>query len=297
MPAFCRRLRQFLSFKSPPHLADLENSPKPICEAFGGTDKGLVRPTNQDALWYDADMGAFAVADGLGGHQSGEVASTLAIRQCHRVIAEAWSENRWIWPSSWGRMRLEPQDDLPPKILRHALWVAHRFLIRSMVAQPEWAGMGTTLTAAIISGQRLHIAHVGDSRLYLFRDGQLKQCTRDHSYLQFLIDAGLVRSEEARNHPARTRLLQSLGGKSMAIDHSLQVLQEGDRLLLCTDGLHHMVPNEALTLLMGQSNVSPNQLVHQLIQEANSQGGRDNIALIVVFLASGEAPRRQGPLP
>ncbi|MCG8489222.1 MAG: protein phosphatase 2C domain-containing protein, partial [Chromatiales bacterium] len=224
------------------------------------------------------------VGDGLGGHKAGEVASTFALKRFKHAIEEARYGDRWVWPTNWGDHDFKTETHLLPGILQHAISSAHQFLHQTVRDHPEWRGMGTTIVAAIFSGDHLYFAHVGDSRLYLLRNGVLYQRTEDHSYVQFLVNTGQINAEEAKVHPGRSRLMQSLGGEAISIAHGEDILKPGDRLLLCTDGIHHMLPHERLEQILRQPEASPRQMTQQLIEEANVQGGRDNMAVIVVTI-------------
>ncbi len=224
------------------------------------THVGLVRSNNQDAFAPDNDDSAagpvvIAIADGMGGHVGGEVASRTAIAA---AIAETDGEPV---------QRVERADQA---------------VIEAMVADPSLQGMGTTLTLALLTAEgTARIAHVGDSRAYLLRDGELRQLTDDHSVVGELVRAGLLTPEEARHHPRRNLVTRSVGMGDVSVDLVEEDLLPGDRLLLCSDGLTDMVDDDDITRLLGEGG-APSEAAWDLIDAANAAGGRDNTTVAVV---------------
>ena len=225
----------------------------------GGTHIGLVRPNNEDAFYPEQDGGAVdrllaAVADGMGGHTGGEVASRTAAARA----AEA---------------------EGPPEARVEA---ANRAVMAAVLNDPGLAGMGTTLTLAEFGpGGLLALGHVGDSRAYLLRGGRLDQLTTDHNMAQELVDQGEITKEEARTHPRSSWLTQALGFEDrLDVEAASIGLEAGDRLLLCSDGLHGELPDGEILRLLGAG--APSDAVWGLIEAANLAGGRDNITVVVV---------------
>ena len=225
-------------------------------------DRGKVRPTNQDALLVSPPL--FAVADGLGEAPRGEVASRLALDT------------------------LKARLTAPPsaEALADAAREAARAIWQRADAEPSLEGMGTTLTAvAVLDGAdqtRLAVVNVGDSRAYLFREGQLSQLTRDHSVVQGLIDAGEVPPEQWRTHPKRALLTRALGMAPVVDpDISLPALAGSTRVLLCTDGLTAQADDTQLAAVLS-AVTDPEQAAAELVQLANRHGGDDNTAVIVI---------------
>ena len=229
------------------------------------TDIGRQRKNNEDSLLAivpeDSEILAkkgalFVVSDGLGGHENGEIASTLAVR----TINEKYYE--------------DTQDSIPDAL---------RLAIQQANAEIHQAGkeMGTTCVVAVLQGDTVHIANVGDSRAYLERAGQLRQLSRDHSIVADELRAGLITKEQARHHPQLNVITRCLGtDNTVEVDTFSESVQDGDRLLLCTDGLTNLVEEEELARIVQQ--FQPAESVNQLILRANEEGGPDNITAIVV---------------
>ncbi|MBQ2698779.1 MAG: Stp1/IreP family PP2C-type Ser/Thr phosphatase [Firmicutes bacterium] len=222
---------------------------------------GAVREKNEDAVFCDKKAGLFAVADGLGGHLAGEVASATAVR----ILAETF----------W---RTHEED--AALVLREAFYEANSVLHEAGKAA-EMAGMGTTMTAAAARGDTLHIAHVGDSRAYIINKQGIRQLTTDHSLVAELVEQGKLTPEEARNHPQRHIIRRSLGQEAfIKVDEITTTWHKGDYLLMCTDGLYAMVDDIDLQeLVLRSANI---ELAARFMAEiAFNRGGYDNISLIL----------------
>jgi len=232
------------------------------------SDVGRVRAQNEDSFSTDVPPGLFIVADGMGGHAAGEVASSLAVR-C----------------ASEGMVTLSPDTRRAEagRILENAISDANRVILIEGDAHPEYAGMGTTATTLLLSLRGWwFVAHVGDSRAYLIRNGQVERVTEDHTYVQELVKQGRLSCEEARTHPRSSLLTRALGTTdSIEIDLYGGDLQAGDRFVLASDGLMTMVPEARIEELL-TSPWSAEKLVERLIVEANDAGGHDNTTALVV---------------
>ena len=236
------------------------------------THKGLIRPNNEDSLLCRSEIGLFAVADGLGGHAAGEVASRIAVEVLEAEIAP-----------------LLESEDTDPKALREAMVEsvrkANRRIISEAEGNPKLAGMGTTLTAlAVLPRDAAFVfAHAGDSRLYLFRESELKQLTRDHTYVQELVDKGMLLPEEAQYHPYKHALTRALGIRDdLEVDSEMAELKDGDAFLLCTDGLTNEVPDDFIAQIMSAHTDDPKLCAQKLVAQALSFGGRDNVTVVAV---------------
>ena len=252
-------------------------TPKPGIEAASLTDVGRQRSNNEDSYLYwepdsDAEFlrkGRLAiVADGMGGYEGGQEASRLAIESVREVYEHSFGVDQ-------------------QETLLRGFESAHRNIQRYAAEHPEFYGMGTTCTALSIVGRQLHFAHVGDSRLYHIRAGSMSKLTRDHSYVGRLVESGVVRSEDAEFHPQRHILTAALGsGREVTAhfpDHPI-LLQEGDTLVLCTDGLWGVV-NERDLASVAQTN-SPTDACHKLVNLALERGGPDNITVQVLRISA-----------
>jgi PPM family protein phosphatase len=232
---------------------------------FAATDRGRVRERNEDA--YHCGTTLFAVADGLGGHRAGEIASGIAIE----VVA---------------KLDQPPPDD--PDEARHALMeafaAANRAVIEKAAADPAYSGMATTLTVALLHQDQLHIAHVGDSRAYLLRDGEpLRQLTSDHTVVAQLVRQQRMSRDEAAVHPFRSVLVTAVGLEPEPLVDLLRPLdlQPGDQVLLCSDGLTEPVADETIAELLA-ANSDGDAACLALIDAANRAGGPDNITVVLL---------------
>jgi protein phosphatase len=225
-----------------------------------GSHQGRIRDNNEDSIYPVADGRSdertiVAVADGMGGHVAGEIASSLALTTAVE-LETATPEERVIQ--------------------------GNNAIMDAILTQPSLAGMGTTMTLIELDPiGRATIAHVGDSRAYRLRDGELEQLTRDHTYVAMQIAAGAMTEAEAARHPQRGVLTRALGlGRDVDVDISRERLRVGDRLLLCSDGLNVMLDNDTIAELLGTG--SANEAVWALIEAANQAGGHDNVSVLVV---------------
>jgi serine/threonine protein phosphatase PrpC len=222
------------------------------------SDRGLIRGTNQDSVYAGPRL--LAVADGMGGHAAGDVASKVVIAALEHLDDDA------------------PSGDLL-QALRQAVFDGSEHLREVIREAPQLEGMGTTLTAVLFAGGRLGLCHVGDSRAYLMRDGELSQITHDDTFVQTLIDDGRITEEEANHHPQRSLLLRALNGQDVEPDLSMRDARAGDRYLLCSDGLSGVVTFE--TLAQAMRDPDPQATADRLIELALRSGGPDNITCIV----------------
>jgi protein phosphatase len=236
-------------------------------ESAGKSDAGRVRRRNEDAFVLDPPL--FAVADGMGGAQAGEVASRLA--------AGAFREYR-------DADALEPEERLQAIIQE-----ANRRIYERARADAEVSGMGTTVTAALLTGGRVIIGHVGDSRAYRLRDGRLEQLTEDHSLVGDLMRSGRLTQEEAEAHPQRSVITRALGTDShVDVDTIVVEAAPRDVFLLCSDGLTTMLPDEVIAGTI-EAAASVDEAVRELVRSANRGGGEDNITVVAFEVAGDEA--------
>ncbi|MDP5337087.1 MAG: Stp1/IreP family PP2C-type Ser/Thr phosphatase, partial [Nodularia sp. (in: cyanobacteria)] len=234
----------------------------------GSSDPGLIRSSNQDAYYIDPDGRFFIVADGMGGHAGGEEASRIATQ-----VIQAFLVSHWDGTES------------TPKLLENALWQANQAIVHDQQQHPERADMGTTVVAVIFrESDSSWCAHVGDSRLYRFRDSQLQQVTEDHTWVARAIKVGDITEEEARSHPYRHILSRCLGREDLhQVDVQPLDVKIGDRLLLCSDGLTEELSNQNIAEhLRNTPNLEKASL--SLTEAAKDQGGHDNITIVMVSL-------------
>lgn len=252
------------SYKSTPRTR------KGALTSFGSrTDIGCLRDHNEDSLVVTPPL--FAVADGMGGHAAGEVASEIAVR----VLSE-----------------LAPEHS-DGEALGRAIEEANRAVIQAAREGRGRQGMGTTMTAAMLEGERLVIAQVGDSRAYLLHQGKLQQLTRDHSLMADMIEAGQLTPEEARTHPQRSVITRALGSDAHLHPDIYEInVETGDRLLICSDGLSGMIFDDQIENTLRRVQ-DPQRCASQLVNEAIAAGGHDNVTVIVADVTGYAEVRRK----
>lgn len=249
--------------------------------AFGLTDVGRKRKHNEDAYLLDAERGLFVVADGMGGHAAGEVASRLTVESIQEFISGTEDDHDNTWPFGYNNRYSVDGNRLSTAVER-----ANEKVMRAVVNRPELKGMGTTVVAALFDEKRATLVHVGDSRAYLMREFELRRLTDDHSWVQEQVNAGILSEDEARSHPLKNVVTRALGGGThVAVDLIEIPVGGGDRFLLCSDGLTGMVSDEEITSALS-SQRSLEEIVRGLIDLANERGGVDNITAIVVEVKS-----------
>ena len=252
----------------------------------GLSDRGKVRPDNQDNWFAKPEEGLFGVSDGMGGRHAGAMASRIVVETLPKLLTRALS----------GVTDLA-QPDVAEKVLATFTQLSDEIRQRSK-DRPGLDGMGATVVASVVRGGRVLVAHMGDSRAYLLRHGQLRQVTRDHTVVQLLIDAGEIRPEDAAEHPARAKLSRFVGmpGESVPDADWCDHLHAGDRLLLCTDGLTSMVGDQLISEILN-AHERPDQACSELVSAANHAGGKDNITTIVIRLDEAKDKERLDESP
>lgn len=244
--------------------------------AAGLSDVGCVRKHNEDNLLVDLELGLFLVADGLGGHAAGEVASRIVVEKVEEFISQTAERDR-TWPLDYDA-RI-PYDG---NRLKAALLLSDQAILDDIRENPERESMGSTVVACLVKGDFVTMAHVGDSRAYLLNPEGISQITRDHSWVADQVANGILTAEEARKHPFRNVITQALGNGG-ELEISIQELQvkEMDCLLLCSDGLSGMVADEDIWEIVQSSN-SPAIAAERLVKKALENGGEDNVTVVLV---------------
>lgn len=246
--------------------------------AAGRTDAGPVRAVNQDWLEWDLTLGVFLVADGMGGHKAGEVAAHLAIDTIRQFVSQSVESDDLTWPFG-----LDPSLSVDKNRLATAVRLANRRVCREGETHAEFAGMGTTIVAALIRDARVTVAAVGDSRAYLWRLGTLTQLTSDDTWVETVLGRDPDRGN-VEHHPMRHVLTSVVGSAEDRTPELLdQTLLPGDRLLLSTDGLHTVVPAESLAALLGAGE-TPDETAARLVDEAGRRHASDNVTALVVHV-------------
>jgi protein phosphatase len=243
------------------------------------TDPGLRRSGNEDSYCTRADLGLFVVADGMGGHAAGEVASRVAVETIQTFITEtAGADKNRTWPFPF-----EPQISLEGNRLKAAFRLANRQIANAMADSADLRGMATTASAVLAGPHSACVAHVGDSRVYALLDGTLRQITDDHSWVEEQVRAGTMTSSAARQHPWRNVVTRALsGGTDPDIDTVELTPHQGQRLLLCSDGLSGVVAHDEIERILGDGTLTLEQICDRLVTAANDGGGPDNVTVLVI---------------
>jgi PPM family protein phosphatase len=251
-----------------------------VLESFGHSDVGRRRSLNEDACLVDAESSFFAICDGMGGQNAGEVASHLAMEALFSFIEKSHDDEHITWPYG---IALELGFD--GNRLHTGIGLANKRVFRAADERPDYAGMGTTVVAALVRGAELTLAWVGDSRAYLIRGGAAEMLTRDHTWVNMALDQGILAPEEAEKHPWSHVLVRALGARDTVEAEILERrLEPGDMVLLCSDGLTGMLTDDEIVGLL----TPPPPLedgVETLIAAANEAGGKDNVSVILLRYA------------
>jgi protein phosphatase len=251
-----------------------------MLRAYGLTDPGTTRTSNEDSLFVDETLGLFVVADGMGGHAAGEVASRLAVEAVEGFIRRSQSEQEFSWPYG-----IDATLSYESNRLRTAIGLANRRVFRAAESHDDYTGMGSTVVAALVSGRKLSVGNVGDSRLYLWSDSTLTLLTVDDTWIGMLRAHNTSLDPEVlARHPMRHVLTNVLGAREeTAVRVTERELRAGDLLLLCSDGLHGPVPDDVIAAHLGAAGDLA-EAANRLVREALDRGGRDNVTALLVRL-------------
>jgi len=251
-----------------------------MIESFGKTDVGRRRKLNEDNFLVDAETHLYAVCDGMGGHNAGEVASKMAIEALDSFIQRSHLEKEITWPYG-----LDANLSFAGNRLKTAVKLANRKVFRAADNREDYTGMGTTAVAALVSEEdkTLTVGSAGDSRCYVFRGGELKQITRDDSWVSAAWAEGILSTEEIERHPLKNVITKAVGAKeSIEIDVVEHPLVSGELVLICSDGLHSMINDAAIREVLLGSPASLEETADRLIAAANEAGGRDNVSVVLL---------------
>lgn len=246
------------------------------------TDPGLRRSQNEDAYCVRPALGLYAVADGMGGHAGGEVASGIAVEAIANVIettTELGPQDTWPIP-------FDPSVSREGNRLRAGFDLANRRIADRVAEDAALRGMATTAVALLLTEKTTALAHVGDSRAYLFRATALTRLTRDHSWVEEQVQAGLLSENAAREHPWRNIVTRALsGGEAVDVEVAELELQPGDRLILCSDGLSSVLTDTAISEIVAQHDRQA--VCDELVRVVNERGGPDNVTTLVLDIDAG----------
>lgn len=249
---------------------------KRIIEVANISDTGQKRPHNEDSAVTDTRLGLAVVADGMGGYKSGEVASAIAVQLIRDEMSLAAANGGLRGHGEGGLSRAS-------QLLRTAVEHANSEVYRTAQEVPQCQGMGTTVVAVLYHGDKVSIAHVGDSRVYRLRGEEFRQITRDHSLIQELIDRGFFTPEEAAENTPKNLVTRALGIEHhVDVDIQEQDVADGEIYLLCSDGLNDMVDDEEIRLTLSKYSANLSEAADELVRLANAKGGKDNVSVVLV---------------
>ena len=242
------------------------------------SDVGRKRKGNEDALCLNDEQRLYVVADGMGGHAAGEVASRVAVDAIAEFVELTGGNQEITWPFG-----LDETISYEGNRLKTAVRHANTRVIEATRESAEYEGMATTVAAVLVDGDIANLAHVGDSRIYLWNGESIEQLTRDHSWVNEQIENGAISPEQARSHPLRNVVTRALGGRAdLVVDIQSRRMAPGDMLLLCSDGLTTMIPDDGIARSLRESDVDVARATTALVSEANERGGEDNITVVLL---------------
>ncbi|MGH9461249.1 MAG: Stp1/IreP family PP2C-type Ser/Thr phosphatase [Vicinamibacteria bacterium] len=249
-----------------------------MIKSAGVTDIGRRRQLNEDALFVDDESGLYVVADGMGGHNAGEVASKLAVETVSNFVRRSGDDEEITWPYG-----VDPSISINANRLRTAIMLANKRVWKEADNREDYTGMGTTIVAGLVEDDHITLCAAGDSRAYRFRGDALDQITTDDSWVQVALTEGLLQADEAENHPMKNIITKAVGAKqNIELTVYEEPLKDGDVYLLCTDGLHGMVAEAKLLEILRDKKDDLEQTVQTLVDAANENGGKDNITAVVL---------------
>jgi PPM family protein phosphatase len=247
-----------------------------VCEAR--SDVGRKRKGNEDALFLNPEQKLYVVADGMGGHAAGEVASRVAVDAINEFVTLTGGNEEITWPFG-----LDETISYEGNRLKTAIRHANRKVLEATRESAEYEGMATTVAAVLVDGETAHLAHVGDSRIYLWSPGGISLLTSDHSWVNEQIQSGVISPEQARSHPLRNVVTRALGGRSdLLVDIQARRMGPGEVLLLCSDGLTTMMGDEDIAHVLEEAAGDVARAASALVDEANERGGEDNITVVLL---------------
>jgi len=249
-----------------------------MLEAFGQTDVGRRRKLNEDNFLVDTEASLYAVCDGMGGHNAGEVASKIAIETLGAFIRRSHKEKEITWPYG-----LDVNLSFDGNRIKTAIKLANKKVFKAADNREDYTGMGTTAVAALVNENLMTVGSAGDSRCYVLSQGKLKQITKDDSWVSAAWAEGILKAEEIERHPLRNVITKAVGAKE---DIEIEVVEykllPGDVGLICSDGLHSMINDEAILGVLTPAPTSLEDGVARLIDAANEAGGKDNVSVVLV---------------
>jgi serine/threonine protein phosphatase PrpC len=249
-----------------------------MLEAFGQTDVGRRRKLNEDNFLLDTEANLYAVCDGMGGHNAGEVASKMAIETLGAFIQKSHKEKEITWPYG-----LDVSLSFDGNRLKTAIQLSNKKVYKAADNREDYTGMGTTVVAALVSGNVMTVGSAGDSRCYVLREGVLTQITRDDSWVSAAWAEGILSADEIDKHPLRNVITKAVGAKdSIEIEVVEHKLLPGDLAFLCSDGLHAMITDVKIREVLTPVPAGLEEAASKLIDAANEAGGKDNVSVVLM---------------
>ena len=249
-----------------------------MIEAYGRTDVGRRRKINEDSYLVSPETNLYAVCDGMGGHNAGEVASRMAIETISTFVERSAVEKEITWP--WG---LDANISFDANRIKTAIRLANARVYQAADHREDLTGMGTTVVALLVSPDLVTIGSAGDSRCYLVRDGELSQLTRDDSWVSAALGEGILNSDDVEHHPLRNVITKAVGARdTIDLDVVEHELKPGDVLMLCSDGLHGMISDQEIKKILVPVPESLEDASARLVDAANEAGGRDNVSVVLL---------------
>jgi protein phosphatase len=252
-----------------------------MIDAVGQSDVGRRRKLNEDSFFVNNEERFYAVCDGMGGHNAGEIASRLAIETLSAFIQKSDRETEITWPYG-----LDVNLSFAGNRLSTAIRLANKRVFRAADSREEYTGMGTTVVAALITERTLTVGSAGDSRCYLVRNENLTQLTQDDSWVAVARSEGILGADDAERHPFRNVITKAIGAKeSIDVEIVERPLEKGDLILLCSDGLHGMLTDDQIRRLLVPCPEILDEAVKRMIDAANEAGGRDNVTVVLMRIS------------
>ena len=249
-----------------------------MLEAYGQTDVGRRRKLNEDNFLVDVSASLFAVCDGMGGHNAGEVASKIAIETLGAFIRKSHKEKEITWPYN-----LDVNLSFDGNRIKTAIKLANKAVFKAADNREDYTGMGTTAVAAVVSEDILTVGSAGDSRCYLLSGKKLTQVTRDDSWVSAAWAEGILNAQEIERHPLKNVITKAVGAKdTIEIEVVERKLAPGDIVLICSDGLHAMLNDDKILEVLTPAPASLEEGVNKLIEAANQAGGKDNVSVVLL---------------
>lgn len=246
------------------------------------SDVGRKRKGNEDSLFVNDEQRLYVVADGMGGHAAGEVASRIAVDAINEFVCATAGDEEITWPFG-----LDENISYDGNRLKTAVRFANRKVIEATRERAEYEGMATTVAAVLVDGDTANVAHVGDSRVYLYRDDALTLLTSDHSWVNEQLHNGTLSADQARHHPFRNVVTRALGGRTdLVVEMQAHKMRGGDLLLVCSDGLTTMLADDEIAAVVQEAQGDVVRTSEGLVAEANARGGEDNITVLVLRFES-----------